>query len=75
MQRSTLVSLARNISGMELPPSIYQDNTFDDLSEESNKQVNRAANLLASDLREAEIASLTIETSESDDDDDDDDED
>jgi hypothetical protein len=29
LRRSTLTSLARSISGIELPPSIYQDTTFD----------------------------------------------
>ena len=29
LRRSTLVTLARNISGLELPPSIYYDNTFE----------------------------------------------
>jgi hypothetical protein len=28
LRKSTLVSLARNISGLELPPSLYQDTTF-----------------------------------------------
>jgi len=31
LRRSTLVTLARNISGLELPPSIYYDNTFEKL--------------------------------------------
>lgn len=69
------MTLARNISGLGLPPSIYQDNTFEPV-EESAKEVERAAYLLASDLREAVVASLKVkDSSEDDEDDDEDDED
>lgn len=30
LRKSTLLSLARNVSGFELPPSIYSNTTFED---------------------------------------------
>jgi hypothetical protein len=35
LRKSTLVTLARNISGFELPPSLVQDTTFDNREEYS----------------------------------------
>lgn len=59
------------MSGMELPLSIYQDNTFEGFSAESDHdEADHASYLLATGLQEAMIASLKIKNSESDDDND-----
>lgn len=38
LKRSTLISLARNISGLELPPSVYEDMTFETSAEGSTNE-------------------------------------
>jgi hypothetical protein len=55
LRQSTLTSLARNISGLELPPSIYS-NTFEDKVEDEERlasESDTAGTCLSVRLREA----------------------
>ena len=56
LERSTLISLARNISGIQLPPAITA-HTFDDASASVSKTED-AATILAVELQEAVAANL-----------------
>lgn len=57
LRRSTLVTMARQISGFELPPAAYQEMTFvEDGEEEIRSQ--EAATMLSAQLREATIAAI-----------------
>jgi hypothetical protein len=56
LRRSTLISLARNISGLDLPPSLYQDNTFEgELTDQSMGMKSTVE--LSEQLRNATIES------------------
>jgi hypothetical protein len=55
LRKSTLVSLARNISGLELPPSVYNDTTFEEATDAQNGQ--DALSQFAAQLRAATIES------------------
>lgn len=53
LEKSMLCSLARNISGVELPPPLYEDTTF-----KSDQPAGSPEDLLlASSLREATLLS------------------
>ncbi|CRG92559.1 Pc12g04220 [Talaromyces islandicus] len=56
LQRATIVALARNISGLDLPESIYNDTTFPDAI--SDQEAQDTAMILASDLRAAYVESV-----------------
>jgi hypothetical protein len=58
LRESTLISLARNISGCELPPSVFADCTFTDQDEGAQKDVEETAAILAARLRSATIESV-----------------
>ncbi|KAL2831801.1 hypothetical protein BDW59DRAFT_157757 [Aspergillus cavernicola] len=73
LERSTLRSLARNISGLELPPSLINDQTFEDKSI-SEAEADDVGVTLADDLRRATIESIKeLERRPEDDDDQDED--
>ena len=67
LRRSTLVSLARNISGLKLPPSLYDDNTFETPDESTNEDAENIAMDLSSELRSAMIESAKSPTIDDDD--------
>lgn len=69
LHRSTLRSLARNISGLELPESLSL-NGFDDTSV-SELEADSVGTALAADLRQAATASMKNGDNEDDDEDDD----
>lgn len=52
------VTLARNISGLDLPESIYMDETFSDPNPATYQTIDETAILLARDLRNAYIESV-----------------
>jgi hypothetical protein len=56
LRRSTLVSLARNISGLELPPSLYNETTFEETELDARRDQDAAAQL-AVQLRNATVES------------------
>jgi len=56
LRRSTLVSLARNISGLELPPSQYNETTFEETELDARRDQDAAAQL-AVQLRNATVES------------------
>lgn len=57
LHESTLISLARNISGCELPPSVFSECTFADQDEGTQKGAEKTATILAARLRSATIES------------------
>jgi hypothetical protein len=58
LRKSTLISLARNISGLELPPAILDNNTFEEPNSLlSETEAENSAILLSAQLRRACIAS------------------
>jgi hypothetical protein len=61
LHKSTLISLARNISGLELPPSVYSDTTFEEITD-TQKGQNTVSQLVASQLA-AQLREATIESS------------
>jgi hypothetical protein len=56
LQRATLVALAKNISGLCLPESIYHDTTFP--GNVGGQDPSETAMILTSDLRNAALASV-----------------
>ena len=56
LQRGTLVSLARNISGLDLPESIYQDTTFPETV--GSQDPAETAMVLTSQLKDAILESV-----------------
>jgi hypothetical protein len=60
LRRSTLVMMARQISGFELPPAAYQEMTFVEDGEEETKS-QETATVLSAQLREAIIESARSE--------------
>ena len=60
LRRSTLISLARNISGLELPPSVLEDKTFEDpdLDSPPFDEIDNSTILLSAHLRDACVASV-----------------
>jgi hypothetical protein len=71
LHKSTLISLARNISGLELPPSVYSDTTFEETTDTQKGQdtvSHLVASQLAAQLREATIESSRIYSTENSDD-------
>jgi hypothetical protein len=58
LRKSTLLALARNISGFELPPSLYSSTTFEGTDESPPRPADEEDDIvldLASDLRNAII--------------------
>lgn len=53
LRRSTLLTLARNISGVELPPTLIEDQTFEAPDDLSPQQAEDANMLLSAKLRDA----------------------
>lgn len=67
LQRSTLVILARNISGCELPASALDDKTFEAEEDQVTSDVQNAVDTLGSiSLRDAYIASVQAGTDDAD---------
>lgn len=62
LRKSTLVSLARNISGLELPPAACENTTFEGETEAQSSQ--DTASVLAFQLREATIESYRSDEGE-----------
>jgi hypothetical protein len=58
LRKSTLLSLARNILGCELPPSIFQDTTFETEDETSITDLEEREVSLAAQVRAAAITSI-----------------
>lgn len=56
LRRSTLISLARNISGCELPPPLLDENTFE-TDEVPAHEVEDMSIVLSSEMRKATIVS------------------
>ena len=55
LRRSTLISLARNISGLELSPSVLED---PDLDSPPFDEIDNSTILLSAHLRDACVASV-----------------
>lgn len=70
LEKSTLLALGRNISGLELPPSLYEENTFD--GEEAPQD---ELGMLAADLRTALITSNKDENEDEEEEEDDEEDD
>lgn len=58
LHRSTLVILARCVSGTELPPSLLETNTFEPDGEQDKQAGQDIGMLLGADIREALISSM-----------------
>jgi len=58
LHRSTLVTLARCVSGTELPPSLLEMNTFEPDEELDKRMGQDIGMLLGAELREAFISSM-----------------
>jgi hypothetical protein len=58
LRQSTFISLARNISGLELPPSVYCDTTFNDDNQVSKAREDEITLRLRGLLRDATIESI-----------------
>ena len=61
LRKSTLISLARNISGIELPSTLIEEQTFEKPSDLSAKQAEDASLLLSAQLRDAIVLSAEAE--------------
>ena len=61
LRKSTLISLARNISGIELPSTLIEDQTFEKPGDLSAKQAEDANLLLSAHLRDAIVLSAEAE--------------
>ena len=57
LRKSTLISLARNILGIELPSTLIEDQTFEKPGDLSAQQAEDANLLLSAQLRDAIILS------------------
>lgn len=58
LRKSTLMTLARNISGFELPPSLIQDTTFDNREESSGVFECNTVMLTAQEIIDAMSTSI-----------------
>ena len=56
LQRATLVALAKNVSGLNLPESVLNDTTFDENIDDNNPL--DTSMILAADLRDAALESV-----------------
>jgi hypothetical protein len=61
LHRSTLVTLARCVSGIELPPSLLERNTFEPDGELDKRRGEDIGMLLAADIRGNHISSIGVE--------------
>lgn len=56
LRKPMLCTLVRNVSGVKLPPSMYERNTF-----ECNDEIGNADVILSADIRAATFASIKKE--------------
>lgn len=74
VEESTLLSLGRNISGFELPPSVYEGNTFKSTRKPEPVDENQNR-ILCTRVRKAIVVSLGDKEKEDEEDEEDEDED